>query len=284
MHLIEINSLTESQIFDIYNLANELKENKTEKRLDGKTFALFFPESSLRTRITFEKGIKELGGTSILFPPDTLDKREKLEDVIKYLENWVDGLVIRHPDLAKIKTLASHATIPVINAMTAEDHPCEILSDLYSIAEIRKNYRDLTYTFVGVANNISRSWLQIAKVMNLTFRHACTSGNQFGEDSSHYYFTTNLESALRGSDVILTDSLPGEYMNEDYIKKYQITMERMQLANKGAILNPCPPFFRDEEVSTEVINSDYFVGYGFKKNLLHVQQAIILYCISREMI
>ncbi len=284
MHLLEIKALTESQILDIYNLTSELKENKTTKRLDGKTFALFFPESSLRTRITFEKGIKELGGTCILFPPDTLDKREKLEDVMRYMENWVDGLVIRHSDLAKVKELASYATIPVINAMTAEDHPCEILSDFYSIAEIREDYRDLTYTFVGPASNITRSWMEIAKVMNLTFRHACASGHPFGEASKHYWFTTNLEDALKGSDVILTDSLPGEYMNEDYIKKYQITMERMQLANKGAILNPCPPFFKDEEVSTEVINSDYFVGYGFKKNLLHVQQAIILYCISREMI
>lgn len=280
MHFLKFESLTESQILEIFSMATDLKENKTSDRLDGRTFALFFPESSLRTRITFEKGINALGGSCIVFPPETLDKREKQEDVIKYVENWVDGLIIRHPDLLILEELARYGSIPVINAMTAENHPCEILSDLYSISEINKNYRDLTYTFVGTANNISKSWFEISKVMNLKFKHVCTSGNRLGEETRNYSFTTSLESALKGTDIILTDSLTENYRHKEYINGYQITLERMQLANGGALLNPCPPFFREEEVSTEVINSDYFVGYEFKKNLIYIQQAIIQYCIG----
>lgn len=280
MHLLKLDSLTESQILEIFTLTTDLKENKKSNRMDGKTFALFFPESSLRTRITFEKGIKALGGDCIVFPPETLDKREKLEDVIKYVGNWVDGLIIRHPELLKLEELARYGSVPVINAMTEENHPCEILSDLYSISEINKNYRDLTYTFVGSANNISKSWYEISKVMNLKFKHVCTIGNRLGEETRNYSFTTSLESALKGSDIILTDSLAEEYRHNEYINGYQITLERMQLANNGALLNPCPPFFREEELSTEVIDSDYFVGYEFKKNLIYVQQAIIKYCLE----
>lgn len=114
--------------------------------------------------------------------------------------------------------------------------------------------------------------------MNLHFNHVCLAGNELSEDNRNYRFYTDLESVMAESDVILTDSLPAGYRNADYINKYQITLGRMKLTKENAILNPCPPFFRDEEVSDEVISSDYFVGYGFKKNLLYVQQAILLKC------
>lgn len=97
--------------------------------MEGKTIALFFPEGSIRTRVTFEKGVKELGGNTILFPPSALDKKEKLEDVIGYLENWADAVVIRHGDIGVVREVAEHASIPVINAMTSENHPCEILAE-----------------------------------------------------------------------------------------------------------------------------------------------------------
>lgn len=280
MNLLSIHELTESQIMEIFRLADHLPNQEDIKPLKGKTFALFFPESSIRTRITFEKGIKDFGGECILFPPESLDKREELEDVIKYMENWVDGVIVRHPDNAKIHELAKHTTIPIINGMTSNEHPCEILSDLYSISKIRKNYRNLIYTFVGPKSNISRSWMEIAKVMNLNFRHVCEKGYELCEDTPNYKFETNLENALLSSDVILTDSLPQELRAEEYINRFQITLDRMKLANPNSLVNPCPPFFRNEEVSQEVISSNYFVGHPFKKHLLYVQQAIILYCMG----
>ncbi|KRF20176.1 ornithine carbamoyltransferase [Paenibacillus sp. Soil787] len=279
MHLLDVNQLSSSQITEIFTLTARLKEQKEGPLLNRKTFILFFPETSLRTRITFEKGIKELGGECILFPPETLDRREKLIDTIKYVENWADGIIVRHTDISKIEEMAKHSTIPIINAMTSDNHPCEILADLYSISEKKEKYKELVYTFVGPAGNISRSWTNIANIMNLEFNHVCSAGNELTKHSHNYKFHTELESVLKKSDVILTDSLPNQFRTQEYINKYQITLERMKLTKKHSILNPCPPFFRNEEVSEDVISSDYFVGHEFKKNLVFVQQAIILYCL-----
>jgi ornithine carbamoyltransferase len=279
MHLLGINDLTSQQITDIFQLADKVRSGIDNAWLKGKTFILFFPESSLRTRITFEKGIKELGGECILFPPETLDKREELCDVINYIENWAHGIIVRHADFSKMKELAEHSTIPVINAMTSENHPCEILSDLYSISKMRENYRELVYTFVGPSGNTCRSWADMAAIMGLNFNHVCMIGEELGKDSPNYKFHTELDEILLSSDVILTDSLPLELRTREYIEKYQITLNRMKLTKENSILNPCPPFFRGEEVSEDAVSSEYFVGYAFKRNLLFIQQAVILYCL-----
>jgi ornithine carbamoyltransferase len=280
MDLLRIEDLNKTQILDIFSLTDKLKKSNRSNILRGKDFVLFFPESSLRTRISVEKGIKNLGGNCVLFPPETLDKKESLYDVGKYIENWAEGIIVRHPDLSKLEQLSKDTAIPVINAMTTENHPCEIITDLYSISKLKKDYQELVYTFVGVANNISRSWMNIARVMDLKLNHVCVNGNRFTPDNDNYSFTTDLENTLYCSDIVLTDSLPDKYSNQEYIKKYQITLKRMGLANKNALLNPCPPFFRGEEVSKDVIASDYFVGHLFKKNLIYVQQAIIAYCLG----
>ncbi|MBS4538781.1 peptide transporter [Clostridium sp. D2Q-11] len=268
MNLLKINDLTEGETLKIFDLADRLREQKTSNILQGKTFVLFFPETSLRTRVTFEKGISDLGGKTILFPPNTLDKKEKLEDVISYMENWVDGVIVRHKDYSTIEELAKYASIPIINAMTSENHPCEILSDVYSISRIRDNFTDLTYTFVGEEGNIFNSWFNISKLMNLNLHHISPNND------------IELEDVLRVTDIILTDPLPSDLINDEYISKYQITLERMKLTKKNSLLNPCPPFFRNEEVSKDVIDSECFVGYEFKKNLIYVQQAIILWCLG----
>ncbi|WP_239614546.1 ornithine carbamoyltransferase [Cohnella mopanensis] len=283
MHLLNIDHLTDTQILEIFELADQLKTDPNEAHLKGKTFVLFFPESSIRTRLTFEKGIMDLGGRCLLFPPETLNKREALEDVIQYVQNWADGVVVRHPDYYVIQELGRHSTIPVINAMTSDNHPCEILADLYTISRLREDYRNLVYTFVGHAGNISRSWKDIAKAMDLQFNHVCVNGQQLSPDHRNYRFHTELAPILANSDVVLTDSLPESFRTREYIERYQITIERMKLAKPSALLNPCPPFYRQEEVSEEAINSDFFVGYSFKRNLIYVQQAILLYCcISRS--
>ncbi len=282
MHLLDLESLSSQQINELFQLARHLSTEKPAQLLKDKTFILFFPESSLRTRITFEKGIQDLGGKYMMFPPETLDKREQSSDVIHYLENWADGVVARHSSFTKLAEMSAHSSIPIINAMTARNHPCEILSDLYSISQMRENYRQLTYTFVGPASNISRTWHEMAKVMNLSFNHVCSAGNALGPDTSNYTYLTNLEDALPESDIILTDSLPGEFKNAEYLNLYQITVDRMKRTRPGALLNPCPPFYRNEEVSAEVINSPYFAGFPFKKNLLYMHQAVLLYCLSNE--
>jgi ornithine carbamoyltransferase len=282
MNFLRITDLHETQILEIFHLADELKNNQYKAALTGKTAILFFPESSIRTRITFEKAIHTLGGHAILFPPTTLDKREELKDVIGYIENWAEIVIIRHADIGKLVEISEHASIPVINAMTSHNHPCEILSDLYTISHIREDYRELVYTFVGENGNISRSWAEIAHVFDLKLNHVGCDGNNMTANDRNYTFCTHIEDVLPISDVILTDPLSEQYRHDDYYHKYQITRERMELTKEGAILNPCPPFYRGQEVSSGVIESPYFVGYTFKKNLLYIQQAIILYCVNQK--
>lgn len=274
--LIYLNDFSKEEIYEIFKIADQFanKEN-TAKPLEGKTVVLFFPESSIRTRVTFEKGIRELGGETILFSPSALDKKEKIKDVIGYLENWVDAIVVRHSDINVVKNMAEHAKIPVINAMTSENHPCEILSDLYALSKIYEVFESKKFLFIGANGNIGNSWKAASEVMGFELEQCCPIGYGLNDIKVH----TNIEDAVVGKDIICTDSIPKQ-AKEDF-KGYQITLQHMQKANSGAILNPCPPFYRGEEVSEDVINSEYFVGYGFKKALLPVQQAILCYLLNK---
>ncbi|MDT3425560.1 ornithine carbamoyltransferase [Paenibacillus forsythiae] len=279
MNFLDIGDWKPEQIQDIFDLTDRLCQNREQPLLQGKTFLLLFPESSLRTRVSFDRGIRDLRGKYIYVSPEALNKREQLADVMGYMENWADAAVIRHPDLYKLRELSRHASIPVINAMTSENHPCEIMSDLYAISRRRPDYQELVYTFVGPAGNISRTWMSMAKTMNLKFHHVCAEGNALGPETANYTFHTRLDAIVPDSDILLTDSLPEEYRTAEYIAKYQLDLQRVQQAKPGALLNPCPPFFRGEEVGADAIDSDYFAGYGFKQCLLYVQQAIMLYCL-----
>ena len=288
MKFLCIKDLKIEEINKIFSMAdllsNNILNNNNDFLLKNKTFVLFFPESSIRTRLSFEKGIKELGGDCILFPPSTLDKRELLLDVGEYINNWADGIIVRHSDYGKVVELSKANDIPVINAMTSYNHPCEILSDIYSISKIRKDYMDLVYTFVGGGGNIINSWVAAAKVFGFSLNHVSRDEYRIKEDDNTYKFTSSLESVLSESDVILTDPLPLELRTDEHYNKYQITLEKMKVCKVNAILNPCPPFYRGEEVSADVIESEYFAGYEFKKNLIYVQQAIILYCLGISII
>ncbi|MGB8453703.1 MAG: hypothetical protein WCD89_15435 [Anaerocolumna sp.] len=132
-NLIELKDLTREEIFQVFELADRIRQSEYSHFLSGKTVVLFFPGSSIRTRVTYEKGINLLGGHTILFDSDALEKKEMIEDVIGYLNNWADAIVVRHSDIELVKEISKYAKIPVINAMTKANHPCEILADLYAL-------------------------------------------------------------------------------------------------------------------------------------------------------
>ena len=275
--LVFIDDFSKEEIYEIFKSADKFADDMSQlKPLEGKTVVLFFPESSIRTRVTFEKGIQELGGKTILFPPEALDKKEKIQDVIGYLENWVDAIVVRHSDIEVVKSMAKHAKIPVINAMTSENHPCEIIADLYALSKLYKDIEKKKFLFVGAKGNIGNTWKAASELMGFELEQCCPVGYEI--DNIKCY--TNINEAIIEKDIICTDSIPSK-AKEDF-KEYQITLQHMQKANQGAILNPCPPFFRGEEVSEDVINSDYFVGYEFKKCLMTVQQAILCYLLDTK--
>jgi len=285
MHITQLSTLTPHSIESIFNMADTLKKEpqRWTKLLDGRHFVLFFPETSLRTRVTFEKGITQLGGKISLFPPSTLDKKEALSDVIGYLENWVDGVIVRHSSQDKIEELAKLSNIPVINTMSATCHPCEILSDLYSFRALTPNYLELTYTFIGENANILKTWVDAAHVLGFRLNHIFTSDQRVKADDATYRFSEDLESVLYETDVFLTDPVPADLQNEDYFAHYQLKMSHLIQCKKQVLVNPCPPFYRGQEIEAEVIDSSHFVGYGFKQNLLYVQQAIILKCLGIEL-
>lgn len=273
--LIRLTDYQAKDIYDIFKITDEIRQGKYRDILKGKSIVLFFPNSSIRTRVTFEKGIYLLGGQPILFPTETLDKKEELIDVCGYLNNWADMVVVRHKDINVIEKMSQYLSVPVINAMTDINHPCEMLTDMYALSKIRKNFVSDKFLFCGKKGNIGLAWKEASNVMGFDLEQCCGKGYEIEGIVSH----NNIYEAIMGKDIVCTDSLPLNVLDD--FRECQITVDIMEMANKGAILNPCPPFYRGEEVSADVIASKYFVGYEFKKYLLDVQQAIMIYCLSR---
>lgn len=270
-HLIRLGDYSKDDIKEIFYIADEIQKGKYKDFLNSKTIIMFFPESSIRTRVTFEKGIYLLGGQSILFPPETLDKKEEIKDVIGYLNNWAHGIIVRYKDIAMLENMTKYANMPIINAMTDINHPCEMLADMYSLSKMREDFTKDEYLFVGASGNIGLAWKEASECMGFSLEQCCPAGYEMSGVTIQY----NLDEAIRGKDIICTDSLGKDKLKD--FADYQVTYQRMECANENAILNPCPPFYRGEEVSEDVIDSKYFVGYDFKKYLLEIQQAVIIF-------
>ncbi|MDE7223747.1 MAG: peptide transporter, partial [Acetatifactor sp.] len=248
-HLLRLTDLQTDEIYEIFHIADEINEGKYKDTLRGKSVVLFFPNTSIRTRVNFEKGIYLLGGQPILLPGETLDKKEEIRDVCGYLNNWADALIVRHRDMGLLEKMTEYSTVPVINAMTDASHPCEILSDLYALSKIREDFTADKYLFCGWAGNIGLTWREAARVMGFELAQCCASGYEMkGVPVFH-----NIMEAVRGKDIICTDSLPAGAVGD--FRECQVTKEAMDTANSGAVLNPCPPFFRGEEVSGEALES-----------------------------
>ncbi|WP_027088731.1 ornithine carbamoyltransferase [Thomasclavelia saccharogumia] len=273
--LIRLTDYDAGDIYNIFALTDEIREGKYQSLLKRKSVLLFCPDSSIRTRVTFEKGIYLLGGQSILFPMETLDKKEDIRDVCGYLNNWADLVIVRHKDIHLLEQMSDCLRIPVINAMTDVNHPCEVLADMYTLSKIRKNFIKDKFLFVGECGNIGLAWKEASEVMGFSLEQCCGSGYEI--DGLTIY--NNIHDAVIGKDIVCTDSLPACAF-EDF-KDCHVTTDVMKMANDNVILNPCPPFYRGEEVSEEVIESEFFGGYEFKKYLLEVQQAIMVYCLTR---
>ena len=279
--MIKLADYKADDIYDIFQLTDEVRQGKYQDFLKGKSAILFFPNSSIRTRVTFEKGIYLLGGQPILFSTETLDKKEDLRDVCGYLNHWADIVIARHKDIHLLEKMAEYLEVPVINAMTDVNHPCEMLTDMYALSKIRKDFTKDRFLFVGGKGNIGLAWQEAAQIMGFELEQCCGQGYEMGGLMSY----NNIYDAVVGKDIVCTDSLPASALTD--FKECQVTTAAMKIPILPpsrvdmAILNPCPPFYRGEEVSKEVMESKYFVGYEFKKYLLEVQQAIIIYCLTR---
>lgn len=264
-HLLRLNDWTVPDLRDLFGRAFDF-ESGIERQLSG-CVAMFFPPSSLRTRVSFERGAWLMGLQPIVFPPETLNSSEDLTDVVGYLGQWADIIVARHPDIGVLERLASPDILPVINAMTDVNHPCEVLADLYALSR-EADPVGLRYLLVGPDGNIARAWLEAAQAFGLDIVQCCpadvaTSGMPWNGD---------LDTAVTKADVIITDG-PGKHA--EAMAGYQVTGEVLRHAPAGVRLAPCPPFVRGREVSADAIAHQAFVGYAFKSALLPVQQALM---------
>lgn len=288
--LISLKDISREEINRLLDFADKIKEKhiKGEKYepLKGKTVITAFPSTSLRTRISFETGIFQLGGNSINMQID-FEAKEPLEDKVGYLNCWIDYLVIRYPKQSIIQEIAKNSKFSVINAMSKESHPCEILSDLQTIRERRGDLKNLKFAFAGEGANISNTWFEAAAKLDLNITQVCPKGYEINKELLKYAkenskgdinITNDIESGLKYADIILTDGWPVNEKDEEEFNKflpYQIDMKKLKFANKDCIVNPCPPFTRGCEVADEVIRSNHFIGYNGKENLLHMQKSIL---------
>jgi len=288
--LTSLRRLSKDQIVDLLDFADEIKAKKDRgiefKPLLGKTVITSFPPTSLRTRISFETGIFQLGAQAINMPID-FEGKEPVEDKVGYLNCWIDYLVVRNSNQDIIDKIAELAEFSVVNAMSKKLHPCEILGDLQSIRQLRGDLGKLKFVFVGEGANISNTWFEAAGRLNLNLTQVCPKGYevdnevfQFAKEHSNgeIIVTNNIEEGLKNADVILTDGWPVNKDDKDEWEKfipYQITLDKIKLGSKNCIVNPCPPFTRGHEVTDEIITSEHFIGYKAKESLLHMQKAIL---------
>lgn len=288
--LINIRSLTRQEITALLDFADELKTKAHMgvdfKPLLRKTVLTSFPPTSLRTKVSFEAAIFQLGAQSINVPIE-FEAKDTVEDKVGHLNCWIDYLVIREPKQSLIEKIADIAEFSVVNAMSRECHPCEILGDLQSIREIKGDLSNLKFVFVGAEGNISNTWFEAAGKLDLNLTLICPEGYeistelfQYAKDNSRgeIKITSSIEDGIKNADVILTDGLPVREDNAEEFKKfipYQVTLDMVKLADRDYIVNPCPPSIRGHEIADEVFKSKHFIGYKAKENLLHMQKAIL---------
>ncbi|MCC8908684.1 ornithine carbamoyltransferase [Curtobacterium sp. GD1] len=269
--LTRLDDWTADEVEEVFALADAYRTGQGPTT-DGSA-VMFFPATSLRTRVTFERGAATMGLQPIVFPDTTLDKPEALSDVAGYLASWADVLVVRHHDLTVVEGLAGAGALPVVNAMTDENHPCEVLSDLYALRREQRDLGTLRFRFVGADGNIARAWQEAARVLQLHLVQCCPADLA----TPGAAWTDDLATAIRTADVVITDG-PGRHA--EALEPFRITADLLDTAPAGVRFAPCPPFVRGREVSADAIAHPAFVGHGFKASLLPVQQAVLAHCIG----
>jgi ornithine carbamoyltransferase len=296
--LISISDLGPSGISSVLDLAALMKARPVDFRgaLAGKQVVMFFEKPSLRTRLTFEAGITSLGGHAFFVDQTAsrIDAREKLSDIAHNLERWVDGVVLRTFAHATVTGMAEHASIPVINALSELEHPCQALADYLTLQEKFGDLRNVTLAYVGDGNNVAHSLMLAAACLGSTIRVATPEG--YGPKAeivkqakkiaattgATIQLLTDVQKAVNGADAIYTDvwaSMGQE--NEAASRKqifgeYQVNDKLFTNASPDAIFMHCLPAHRGEEVTDAVIDSPRSVVFDQAENRLHVQKAIML--------
>lgn len=298
-HLLTLEELSRDDIYNILYKAKELKS--VGRRLDqlfGHTIALIFSKPSTRTRASFEAGIAQLGGSSIYLSPNDLQigRGETIEDTARVLSSYVDAIVIRTFEQKELEAYASASSVPVINGLSDDFHPCQILADLLTIFESHENLDEVRIAYVGDGNNVASTLALGCAITGVKLVIASPKGyeapgklidslnNKYGE---HIACTDSVKAAVHMADYIYTDvwvSMGQDAEREKRIndlKDYQINDELIGFAAPGAKVMHCLPAHRGEEITASVMDGPSSVVWQQAENRLHAQKALLLHMLGK---
>jgi len=295
---ISIHNLTLYEFSQLLDLTQEMKTHpqRFRNKLNRKILAMIFQKPSLRTRMTFEVGMLQLGGEAIYLGPSDIQMgtRESIHDVGKNLERWVDGIMIRTFANQDVLDLAENSGVPVINGLTDLLHPCQAMADFFTLKEKRKDLTNLKLAYLGDGNNVCHSLLLAAAKTGTQMAVATPPGyepeeeilkiaEQDGKETgSNFTLTHAPEEAIQEADAVYTDawaSMGQEAEKEERAKifsSFQVNKTLMAKAKPDAFFMHCLPAHRGEEVTAEVIDSSQSIVFDQAENRLHVQKAIML--------
>ncbi len=286
--------ITKKEAEYLLKRAGELKDLRRKgsmyRPLAGKSLAMIFEKASTRTRLSFETGIHELGGHGIfLSPSDTqIGRGEPIKDTARVLSRYVNAVMIRTYSQQIVDELAKWAAIPVINGLSDHCHPCQILSDIFTIGEFRGGYKDVKIAYIGDGNNVANSWLEAAALLKLHFSIATPKGYvpdgkllEKASKNRNFVITNDPAEAVRDADVIYTDVWVsmGQEKEKETRKKafrgYKIDDRLLANASRDAIVMHCLPAYRNQEITEEVFERYSDVIFTQAENRLHVQKALL---------
>lgn len=296
-HFLHISDYSTDALWDILKLAKKLKQKfrnrEKYKIFNNKSLAMIFAKPSARTRVSFETGFEWMGGHALFLGPNDIGigKREAIKDISRLLSRYNDIIMARLFDHSHILELAEDSTIPVINGLTDYNHPCQVMSDIFTIWESRGSLDDLKVTYVGDGNNIVHSWLHLAQKFPMEFVCACPENYEPNSNTvnglsdagvSRVSISHDPKNSVKNTDVIYTDvwASMGQKdeaeMREKIFQPFQVNEDLMAATGKNTLFMHCLPAERGREVTDEVIEADYSIVFEQAENRLHVQNAIMV--------
>ncbi|MBE5787392.1 MAG: ornithine carbamoyltransferase [Clostridiales bacterium] len=294
-HLLKLQDLSRREITEILDLADQLKYEKkngiAHPHLAGKTLGMIFQKSSTRTRVSFEVGMYQLGGSALFLSPRDLQigRGEPIQDTARVLSRYLDGIMIRTFEQAEVEALAEYGSIPIINGLTDYAHPCQVLADLMTIREYKGRTDGLKLCFVGDGNNMANSLIAGGILMGMEVAIACPKGYEpdtalmaWARENGKFTCTEDVISAARDADVLYTDvwaSMGQEdekAIREAAFQGYQINDDVMAVARADAMVMHCLPAHRDEEITAKVFEAHANEIFDEAENRLHAQKAVLV--------
>jgi len=294
---LALDALSRAELDEILHLSatlkRELRAGRREPLLAGKTLAMIFEKPSLRTRVTFEVGMTQLGGYAVyLTPADIrLGERESVADIARNLERWVDCIMGRVFQHATLEELARCARVPIINGLCDVQHPCQVLSDCFSVLERRGRLEGLKVAWLGDGNNVANSWIAVAPRFGFSVALACPAGYEpdaglvatARAEGATIVVTPDVREALAGADVIYTDVWTSMGQEAEAAERklvfapYQLNAAALRQAKPDAVVMHCLPAHRGEEVTGDVIDGPQSIVFDQAENRLHVQKGIMVW-------